>query len=215
MSQRITLKPEDGREKRISPASFEVREDGDKPVKVVGYAAIFNKRSVNFGSDTYPFYEIIQPGAFAGVISDDVRAVIDHSGGLQTLARTKSGTLQLTEDEIGLRFEFEAPDTTAGRDIVKILKRGDIDQSSFAFSVNKDGSSFEDIEENGKEVTIRTITKVEKLFDVSPVTYPAYPDTIVQARSMEDFLNNKKLCARKAKHEARARKIKLAELETL
>lgn len=214
MSQRISIDPNDGREKRVHSASFEVRADGESPKKIVGYAAIFNKRSQNFGSDDFPFFEIIEPGAFRNVLGDDVRAVIDHSGGLQTLARTKSGTLKLSEDEIGLRFELELPDTTAGRDIATILQRGDIDQASFAFQVDREGQAFEDIEENGKEVTIRRIQTVSRLYDVSPVTYPAYPDTIVQARSFEDRMNQKRFSALRAAQDARARHIRLLELES-
>jgi len=215
MSQRISLDPTEGREKRIYKADFEIRSEEGGPSKVVGYAAMFNKRSENFGGETYPFYEIIKPGAFSSVLKDDVRALIDHSGGLQTLARTKSRTLELSEDEIGLRFEFEAPDTQAGRDIVTILKRGDIDQASFAFIVDREGQEFEEKEENGKEVTIRTITQIKRLYDVSPVTYPAYPETIVQARSMEERINQKKICAFTADNEARARTLRLLELKQL
>ena len=207
---------QDSRETRFSLSNIELRADDDKekPSKVVGYAAMFNKRSENFGSDDYPFFEVIAPGAFADVLNDDVRAVIDHSGGLQTLARTKSGTLQLSEDTLGLRFEFEAPDTTAGRDIVTILQRGDIDQASFSFNIAKGGDSYENKEENGKQVAIRTITKVGRLYDVSPVTYPAYPDTIVQSRSAENFLNEQKEKVRIRNHNKRARTIRLHELET-
>lgn len=199
-------------EKRLSQANFEIRAEGDSKPKIVGYAAMFNKRSQNFGDDDYPMYETIEPGAFSGVLNDDVRALVNHEGGLQTLARTKSGTLKLTEDEIGLRFEFYAPDTQAGRDLVEILKRGDIDQASFAFQVNRDGQTWDETEENGKPVVLRKITKVSRLLDVSPVTYPAYPDTLVQARSFDEFKDQKQLSALDLEQEERARKIKLAEL---
>lgn len=208
MPQTKTNEPE----KRFSKANFELRTEGEKRPKVVGYAAMFNKRSQNFGDDDYPLYEVIEPGAFRDVLNDDVRALVNHQGGLTTLARTKSGTLKLSEDEIGLRFEFEAPDTQAGRDIVEILKRGDIDQASFAFRVDREGQEFEEREEDGKQVVIRKITHLSRLTDVSPVTYPAYEDTIVQTRSFDDFKQQKELCALETEQEERARKIKLAEL---
>ena len=215
MSQRISLTESDGREKRVLNAKFEVRSAEDSPSKVVGYAALFNKRSENFGNGEYPFFEVIAPGAFRDVLNDDVRAVIDHQGGLQTLARTKSGTLKLSEDELGLRFEFEAPNTQAGRDIIEILKRGDIDQASFAFTVSEEGQSFEDITEDGKAVTVRTVNKISRLYDVSPVTYPAYPDTLVQARSFEKFLHERKTTRNNDKAEiesaARARHLEIIE----
>jgi HK97 family phage prohead protease len=96
------------------------------------------------------------------------------------LARTGSGTLTLSVDERGLRYEFDAPNTTAGNDLLEMLKRGDVSQSSFAFTV-KD----EKWDEVKAEMPIRTITKVKRLYDVSPVTYPAYPDTTVAKRSLD------------------------------
>lgn len=198
-------------EKRFSISNFEVRAEGEKK-RVVGYAAMFNKRSVNFGGEDYPMFEVIEPGAFSGVLTNDVRALVDHQGGLTTLARTKSGTLKLSEDEIGLRYEFEVPDTQAGRDLVTILERGDIDQSSFGFQVNRDGQRFEDIEEDGKAVTIRTISKVSRLLDVSPVTFPAYPDTVAVTRSFDEYRQTKTLSALDLETEERARQLKLAEL---
>lgn len=198
-------------EKRAFQSKIEIRSEGEKR-RVIGYAALFNKRSVNFGDDEYPMFEIIAPGAFRNVLGDDVRALVDHKGGLDTLARTKSGTLKLSEDEIGLRYEFEAPDTQAGRDLIKILDRGDIDQSSFGFQVNSKGQSFKEREENGKQVLIRTIETVSKLLDVSPVTYPAYPDTMAQARSFDEFRKTQNESELAIENESRDRKIKLAEL---
>lgn len=198
-------------EKRFSVSNFEVRKEGEKR-KVIGYAAIFNKRSVNFGGEDYPMFEVIEPGAFRDVLGDDVRALVDHQGGLTTLARTKSGTLKLSEDEIGLRYEFEVPDTQAGRDLITILERGDIDQSSFGFRVNKDGQRFEDIKEGEKMVTIRTISKVSRLLDVSPVTFSAYPDTVALTRSFDEYRQQKNISALELENEQRERQIKLAEL---
>jgi HK97 family phage prohead protease len=87
-----------------------------------------------------------------------------------------------------LWYEFEAPDTQAGRDLVESLKRGDVDQSSFSFTVSRDGEKWEqETAEDGVETIKRTITKVSRLYDVSPVTYPAYPDATVALRSLEQF----------------------------
>lgn len=201
------------KEQRIFTASkIEVRSEEGKAPKVVGYAAVFNRRSENLGSESYPFFEIIEPGAFRQVLKDDVRAVIDHSGGLQTLARTKSGTLKIEEDEIGLRYEFDSPDTQAGRDIVTIIKRGDIDSSSFAFRIGKGGDEFTDLEDDG---VLRTIKPggVSRLYDVSPVTYPAYLDATVVTRSLEDQINNFRN-RDDWKREHRTRHLRILELET-
>jgi len=94
------------------------------------------------------------------------------------LARTASGTLRLSEDANGLKYEFDAPNTTLGNDLLEMIRRGDVNQSSFGFTVDDD--TWE--ERDGK--MIRTINKVKKLYDVSPVTYPAYHDATVAVRNL-------------------------------
>lgn len=196
-------------ERRFTTGKVEVRaaEDG-KVATVRGYAAMFDKRSENLGG----FVEIIKRGAFDGVAGDDIRALFNHDANL-ILARSKNGegTLKVGIDDVGLWYEFPAPDTQAGRDLVVSLKRGDVDQSSFAFSVKREGQEWTD-EENGK-VMVRTITKVARLYDVSPVTYPAYPDTTVATRCLEEFRKETPPPAVDRSAEGRAREIQLAELE--
>ncbi len=94
------------------------------------------------------------------------------------MARTASGTLRLSEDANGLKYEFDAPNTTLGNDLLEMIRRGDVNQSSFGFTVDDD--TWE--ERDGK--MIRTINKVKKLYDVSPVTYPAYHDATVAVRNL-------------------------------
>ena len=162
-------------------------KEGVSGQTVFGYAAKFNAMSNNLGSESCQFFEIIQPGTFDSVLNDDVRALFNHESEL-ILARSKAGkgTLKIGVDSIGLWYEFEAPDTQAGRDLLVSLKRGDIDQSSFSFTVAKDGQSFvEQQDGDGPTILTRTITKVSRLYDVSPVTYPAYEDTEVDSRSIE------------------------------
>ena len=167
-------------ERRFLTQPVELRAEEGKPSVVRGYAAKFKTRSEDLGG----FIETIEPGAFDGVLGDDVRALFNHDANL-ILARSRAGkgTLRLFVDETGLGYEFEAPDTQAGRDLLVSLRRGDVDQSSFAFTVAKDGDRW--VEENG--VVTRTIKKVARLYDVSPVTYPAYTDTSVAARGLEEF----------------------------
>lgn len=147
---------------------------------ISGIAARFNSRSENLGTPSDPFYEIIKPGAFDEVLQDDVVAVFNHDEKM-ILARSVNGegTLKLWTDEAGLHYSFEAPNTTAGNDLVESVKRGDIAASSFAFTVGPDGAAF--TREAGG--MLRTITKVARLYDVSPVTRPAYAATSVSARS--------------------------------
>jgi HK97 family phage prohead protease len=153
-------------------------EAGDESRTVTGYAAKFNSPSEDMG-----FVEFIEPGAFAEALENsDVRCLFNHDPNL-ILARTASGTLKLTEDEVGLRYEFDIPETTFGNDFRTMLKRGDISQSSFSFTVREQVWE-EDIKPDGSYSYSRRIKKVERLYDVSPVTYPAYPDTDVALRAM-------------------------------
>lgn len=165
-------------QKEIRVFNSEMRMEGEESRKVVGYAAVFNSDS----EEMWGFKERIAPGAFDDAISvSDVRALFNHDPNM-LLARTSSGTLTLSVDERGLRYEFEAPNTTAGNDLLEMLKRGDVSQSSFAFTV-KD----EKWDEVKDEMPIRTITKVKRLYDVSLVTYPAYPDTTAAKRSLDQW----------------------------
>ena len=150
--------------------------------KAVGYAALFNSSTVIMDY----FEEEIMPGAFDGADMSDVRALFNHDQNM-LLARTASGTLRLSIDQKGLRYEFDIPDTTAGRDLRELLRRGDITQSSFGFTIDQ-----EDWEERAGMKPKRKIMKVKRLFDVSPVTFPAYTDTTVALRSMEAWKNDNK-----------------------
>jgi HK97 family phage prohead protease len=126
-------------------------------------------------------------GAFTEAITkDDVRALFNHDENF-VLGRNKSGTLRLAEDETGLKYEIDPPDTSYARDLLTVVGRGDVDASSFAFRVIEDMWEYfeqDDPDEATRTPPLRTIKKCE-LFDVSPVTYPAYPTTSVSARAKE------------------------------
>jgi hypothetical protein len=148
----------------------ETRQEDDGVMRLSGYAAVFNDASVPL-----PFTEYIAPGAFRKTLSEtpDVRLLINHEG--LPLARTKNDTLRLTEDEFGLRFDAELPDTSEARDLYTLIERGDVDQMSFAFRVIR--------QKYNTDRTVRTLTEVSLADgDVSVVTYPAYPTTSVEAR---------------------------------
>jgi HK97 family phage prohead protease len=159
--------------------SYEVRmvvEEADKR-KIVGHAAVFNQLSLPL---QFGIREKILPGAFKESIEeDDIRALWNHDE-KWVLGRTKSGTLRLKEDDVGLYIEIDPPDTNYAKDFIELIKRGDVDQMSFGFTVID-----EDYEKNNNQ-TIRILKKV-RLFDVSPVTFPAYPQTDVKVRKI---LNN-------------------------
>jgi HK97 family phage prohead protease len=177
-------------ERRYTAGAVELRMDGDGAEakrKVRGYAAVFGAESENLGGESYRMFEKIERGAFDAVLKDDVRALFNHDANL-ILARSKggAGTLALGVDERGLWYEFEAPDTQAGRDLLVSLQRGDVDQSSFAFTVSREGQKWEEETRDGVTTARRTITKVSRLYDVSPVTYPAYPDASAALRSLTE-----------------------------
>ena len=149
-----------------------VHDDSDGPM-ITGYAAVFDMLSEDLGG----FRERVLPGAFTDTLKGkpDVKALIDHDSS-KILGRTTAGTLTLEEDKKGLAVRISPADTTAGSDVLKSIKRGDIDQMSFAFQTVTDRWHTEDEEE------IRELVAVN-LFDVSVVTFPAYPDTSVAIRS--------------------------------
>lgn len=152
---------------------------------IEGYAAVYNAVT-----DLGWFTEQIEPGAFDGSDMSDVVALFNHDPNFP-LARTSSGTLSLELDDKGLKYKFEAPNTSYGNDLLESIKRGDISHSSFAFTIEKQ-RWIEEIE----RPPLRVIERIGVLFDVSPVTYPAYKDTSVSARSLEEFkaLQNKGVC---------------------
>ena len=130
-----------------------------------GYAAVYNSDSEWMGG----FYEQIATGAFDGVMENDVRAYFNHDENL-LLGRVSSGTLRISTDKRGLFYEVDLPNTTYANDLAELMKRGDVNQSSFAFLIEKDRWEQRD------GVTYRIIEKVSRLLDVSPVSQPAYPD---------------------------------------
>jgi HK97 family phage prohead protease len=161
--------------KKIERRTFQVqdveaRQSDDGVMRLSGYAAVFNDASVPL-----PFKERIAPGAFRKTLSEqpDVRLLVNHEG--LPLARTKNGTLKLTEDDRGLRFDADLADTQEARDIYTLVQRGDVDQMSFAFRVIRQKWN-----DNKSERTLTEVSLADG--DVSVVTYPAYPTTTVEAR---------------------------------
>lgn len=155
---------------------FELRATDDGEGKLVGHAAVFNKEAELFG-----FREKIQKGAFKKTIKEsDVRALWNHNSDF-VLGRNKADTLELREDEKGLLVEIEPPDTQWARDLGVSIERGDVSQMSFGFETVRDQWT----EGKGNQDPLRELLEV-RLFDVSPVTFPAYPQTDIQIRSLID-----------------------------
>lgn len=155
----------------------EARAEGDgETLTLVGYAAKFDRESQDLGG----FREVIRKGAFARAVKeDDVRALLNHDDN-HVLGRSRSGTLRMEEDATGLRVEIDLPDTEAGRSLHTSVQRGDIDQMSFQFVTRQD--RWTRTEGTSPDV-LRELLDV-RLYDVSPVTFPAYLDTEVSVRDL-------------------------------
>jgi len=165
-----------------APVSVETREDGGS--RIAGYAAVFH-RAGDAGTEYQLYEDVVEriaPTAFNRAISErhDVRALFNHSSD-HILGRSLSGTLRLSVDERGLRYEVDMPDTQIGRDVAESIRRGDLTGSSFAFTPLK--QSWQADRANNRDV--RIIEDV-MLHDVGPVTYPAYESTSAGIRSQGD-----------------------------
>lgn len=166
----------------ISDLHIETRnQSGTASRTIVGYAAKFEKWSDPIMGW---FKEKIARDAFSGTDMDDVIMCFNHDINA-ILARTTSDTLKLSTDETGLRFEFDAPDTTLGNDILELVRRGDISKCSFKFKVDNDQWRYAD-KDNGLEFDERTIEHISKVIDVSLVVFPAYKDTEASVRELEE-----------------------------
>lgn len=156
----------------------EVREDGTTLRYVSGYAVVFEQYSAPFWDE---IVEIISRTAFDNTDMSDVVMVVDHSRQVgDVLARSKNGegSLEISIDDIGVKFRFAVPDTSVGRDVVALIERGDITECSFAFWVRKDSWSY-DMMVEGKRYDVRRIEDVARLADLSIVVNGQYPQTSV------------------------------------
>lgn len=170
-------------EKReIRNTSFQVTATEENEKRTIeGYALLFDTKSDGLG-----FEEVIERGSLDGVIAkSDVFALLNHNSSRGILARAKKGqgSLTLTVDNKGLKYSFEAPRTALGDELLENVRRGEIDQSSFAFTVADNGEKWE---RQSKGKWKRTISKIDRLFDVSPVYNAAYSKTSVYMRGMEE-----------------------------
>jgi HK97 family phage prohead protease len=165
-------------ERRYVKQELRVSDDA-KPV-ISGYAAVFDSQSVDLGGGFGEFRETVDPHAFDSVMASnpDVRALWNHDSN-HPLGRTRAGTLRLKVDARGLSYEIDPPDTQTARDLLVSMRRGDVTGSSFGFTVKRDQWTDED----GGAVS-RKILEFDELFDVSPVTFPAYPAAASQVSSL-------------------------------
>lgn len=195
-------------EARKFKADFEIRQNDEGNVdKIIGYAAVTDSEA----PEVMGFIERIEPGAFENAIGkSDVRALFNHDSNY-ILGRKSAGTLTLIEDENGLFYEIDPPNTSYANDLLESLSRGDIDESSFGFTVKN-----ETWDDSG-DIPVRTIVEVEELYDVGPVTRGWYPQSESGLKSksevLQEFRNMKNDENCKAKEELERYKYKLKSLE--
>ena len=201
-------------ERRIALGNLEIRQEGSDPARIHGYAAVFHSLSEDLGG----FREMVEPGAFAATLAanPDVRATIDHQGGLMVLGRTRNKTLSLREDDTGLRVVIEPPNTAAGRDVLTLVSGGYVDQMSFAFRVVDD-----EYEQTPGGTPLRRLRAVDLHDgDVSIVTRPAYPATSAEVRAKigeltADFQEETAVADQDEGAEVRAARLRRLRLELL
>ena len=193
----------------VSDLAIRAHEDGKPSRTITGYASKFE----TWSEPIYGWFrEQIARGAFDKTDMSDVVMVFNHDiSGI--LARTTSGTLKLSVDKVGLRFEFEAPETTLGNDMLELVGRGDISKCSFKFVVEADEWRYAD-DKNGLELDERTVKAISKLYDVSLVTYPAYKDTEASVREHLEQRKREALTPSKVDTSSRDRAVAVLKLKS-
>lgn len=183
-------------------SGVELRQENGKD-QVVGWGAVFGVKSRMIYEKGKLFYEQIERGAFDDVLAriDELNVIAnrDHDN-TKMLARSRSKTLSLSVDEKGLRYEFTMPNTTLGNDTKEMMERGDLNESSFAFTVDKKDEEWTRDEDG---IPLRKIKRVSGLYDVAIVGTGAYPTTDVSTalRGLEEFESNERELAEKAKEQ--------------
>ena len=175
------------RKKEIRTAQINsANEEGQ--LKVRGYAAVFNEPTLIWESEYsgYKYFETVDRNAFEGADMSDVCFKYNHGDVAMILARTRNKTLTLAADDHGLAIQADIADTSTGKDVYELIRRGDLDKMSFAFTVEKQKVEYDE----RAKTCIRTILKFDKIFDVAVVDFPAYDGTeisTVEARGAEYF----------------------------
>ncbi len=168
-----------------------------KEMRIEGQAVTFENPTVMFEIEGMKFYEVISKTAFDEARVDDVVLVVNHTG--KPAAKTKNKTLELSTNESGLFISADLSKNATGRELHEDIENGFFDKMSFAFTVRE--------ESYDKETRTRRIEKIERLYDVSAVTFPAYEQTSIMARSLFEAEAEKELM------EIREREMKVKRLK--
>ena len=171
-------------------ALLESANNDENKQLVEGYAAVFNQRALIWESEWsgWKYMEVIDRNAFNGADMNDTVFKYNHGDVAMILARTSNNTLTMNTDDKGLRISADIIDTNNGTDVYKLIKRGDLNKMSFAFTVKSERT---EVDKENKIYT-RTITAFDKIYDVAVVDFPAYDGTSIQARSKEYFMDLEK-----------------------
>ncbi len=162
-------------EKELRMMEIRAAETESDDLIVEGYAIVFDQPTMLYEYNGVKYYEVIERGALDGADLKDVPFKYNHSDSVMIMARTRNKTLELIPDDKGLFIRANLAKTTTGKDLYELIKRGDVDKMSFAFTVEED--------EYDRETRARRIKKIAKLWDVSAVDTPAYETTSIYARS--------------------------------
>ena len=171
-------------------ALLESANNDENKQLVEGYAAVFNQRALIWESEWsgWKYMEVIDRNAFNGADMNDTVFKYNHGDVAMILARASNNTLTMNTDDKGLRISADIIDTNNGTDVYKLIKRGDLNKMSFAFTVKSERT---EVDKENKIYT-RTITAFDKIYDVAGVDFPAYDGTSIQARSKEYFVDLEK-----------------------
>jgi uncharacterized protein len=169
---------------RAYEGEYSIRKDEESGKNYIDfYPSVFNQRSKLIREWGEVFFEIISPSAFSNVLKDpalNTIATVDHDRS-KMIGRTKSGTLQLSVDSKGLKASLEIPDTNLGRDLQVMIERGDYFECSFIYTIAEGGVHYD----RSEEIPVRTITDIDRLYDVSIVVDGAFANTIIKKRALE------------------------------
>lgn len=191
--------------REIRMAEIRALEPADQNEMIVeGRAIVYDSPTVMYEIDGIKYYEVIQRGALEGADLRDVPFKYNHSNSVMVMARTRNKTLELIPDDQGLLVRAKLANTTAGRDLYELIRRGDVDKMSFAFTVEKD--------EYDRDTRTRRILRFKRIWDVSAVDTPAYQDTYISARSYFEAQAEAERQAAEAAEELRQRLIAMTYL---
>lgn len=169
----------------IASANLRFEEDSAKGMVIEGHPVLYGVLTTLYCDDSYELREIIMPGAATDAIKAGEEVLLWNHDSSQPMARRANGTLEATEDATGVFIRADVSKTVWGRNGYEAIKENTVDSMSFGFFLDAEGYKWEREKKDGKTIDTRTINKFSRIVDYSPVTYPAYKDTDVQARSKD------------------------------